>query len=109
MADNPSREQIAFAYDKYLTKHAGDKDAAMADLMTFMLGYSEPPAPDVQTAMVLDAPAMVGQSIFSAGMPWFVVVQQAVAEYVAHGQPVPTDVQIANFRALVESMVTPAA
>lgn len=109
MADNPTREQIAFAYDKFLTKHAGDKDAAMADLMTFMLGYSAPPPPDMQAAMVLDSPAMVGQSIFSAGMPWFAVVQQAIQEYAAHGQPVPTDVQIANFRALIESMKAPTA
>lgn len=106
---NPSREQIAFAYGKYLTKHNGDTDAAMADLQTFILGYSAPPDVDPQhPEMVLEAAAKVGETIFAAGQPWFAVVSRAMTEYTENGGPTPTATQIDDFRKLVESIHIPA-
>lgn len=105
---NPSRDQIAFAYGKYLAKHGGDPTLAMADLQTFLVGYSGPADPDPQhPEMVLEAPAKVGEAIFARGMPWFAVVQRAMTEYAEHGGPTPTAAQIADFRALVESIQLP--
>jgi hypothetical protein len=106
---NPSRDQIAFAYDKYLVKNNGNTTLAMEDLQTFILGYSGPADPDPShPEMVLEEPAKVGEAIFARGMPWFAVVQRAMTEYAEHGGPTPTNAQIDDFRKLIESIRLPA-
>lgn len=102
MSDNPSQQQIAYAYGQFIKRHNGDADAAMADIQTFMLGYSAPPTDTTRADMVLEEPAMVGNSIFSAGYPWFAVVQRAIKEYAEHGGPQPSATRIAEFRQWIE-------
>lgn len=103
MSSNPTQEQVAFAYGQYLKAHNGDTAAAMADLETFIRGYSDPPTNTTHPEMVLDEPAMVSHSIFSAGMPWYAVVQRAQAEYAQNGGPQPSQVRIDEFRQWIES------
>lgn len=106
MSNNPTRDQIAYAYQKYSEARDGDSVLAMADLATFLRGYSAPPPPDpLHPEMVLDAPAKVGETIFSAGQPWFAVVSRAMTEFAESGGPKPTDAQIEEFRQLVEAML----
>jgi len=108
MNNTPSREQIAYAYGRFLAMRGGDKASAMIDVSTFVLGYSDPPPGDAtHPEMRLDTEAMVGKTIFSKGMPWYVVVQRAAQEYANRGAPEPTDVQIAEFRTMIENMLLP--
>lgn len=106
MSNTPTREQVTAAYTKFLDRHSGDTDAAMADLTTFMYGYTDPAPPDpLHPEMVLDSPAMVGQQIFSQGMPWFAVVQAATTAYAEEYVPQPAPSKIAQFQQwIIEGM-----
>lgn len=105
---NPSQQQIAFAYGVYLKEHNGDTAAAMADIQTFIAGYSDPTVDPTHAAdLVLDTPAMVGNEIFAAGLPWFAVVQRAKDEYAQRGGPQPAAVRIDEFRKWIESGMPP--
>lgn len=100
---NPTQEQVAFAYSVYLKQRNGDATLAMDDLKTFIIGYSAPPAASLaQPEMVLSGPAMVGNTIFSSGQPWFAVVQRAMEEFTQRDEPQPSALRIAEFREWLE-------